>query len=568
MQKQKPSRPLSNNKNGWRMRSKYRTRLAARARRKSQGSSLRAGLAVIGGRTAGALSRRLHIGGGTSIVGIVAQGLYPDILGYLAAQLEHGNIVITGTNGKTTTCGIVGSVLNSAGMRVWRNREGSNLVRGIAGSLVIRALPNGQLRGQGEAISILEVDEAVMPIIVPETHPRVAVFNNLFRDQLDRYGEVDSVMTRWRKAIASMSPDATLVLNADDPSTAVLGENFTGKIIYYGIEDPSLDLSQQPNNSPDRHQVIDTRACPHCGSEYEYTLRFYSHMGHYRCPNCDFARPQTTVRAVKIQSEGFDRTRVQVETGNGEIQEMVIPLPGIYNVYNALSAAATAQALDLEWKAVAEGVRQFQPAFGRGETVEVEGRTIRLLLAKNPTGFNEVLRTLFSEGIKRNVMFVLNDNTADGKDISWIWDVDFERAAGMTNSLTLAGTRALDLGVRMKYAGVSAEGMSIVPTAPLRALKQEHPTQSNARGHGTHAQTEAEKAAVVADVPLATETLDKPTIEAQRLYGLDKALDEAIRQTPVGEDLFIVPTYTALMEVHRKLEQRGLASHYWEGKDA
>ncbi|MGH2479393.1 MAG: Mur ligase family protein, partial [Ktedonobacteraceae bacterium] len=180
--------------------------------RRNTGNSLRASVAVVSGRAAGALSRRLHLGGGTSIAGVVAQRLYPDIVGHLSTQLQQGSILVTGTNGKTTTSGFIASVLSDAGLRVWRNREGSNLMRGIAGALVIRTQPNGKLRRSGQAISIFEVDEAVMPQAVQTISARVAVFTNLFRDQLDRYGEVDSVLERWQRTISALSPGTTLVL--------------------------------------------------------------------------------------------------------------------------------------------------------------------------------------------------------------------------------------------------------------------------------------------------------------------------------------------------------------------
>ncbi|HLX40232.1 MAG TPA: MurT ligase domain-containing protein [Ktedonobacteraceae bacterium] len=519
----------------------------------SQHTSLRAGFAVMGGRTMGALSRRLHLGGGTSVVGIVAQRLYPDIVGHLAAQLEHGSIIVTGTNGKTTTSGLIAAIFSDAGLRVWRNREGSNLMRGVASSLVIRALPNGNLRRSGAAISIFEVDEAVIPQMVSTIVPRVAVFTNLFRDQLDRYGEMDSVTARWLQAVKALPTSTTLVLNADDPTTASLGELFAGNVLYFGIDDPALDLQFQQTPS-ERHQVIDTRTCPKCGTEYTYELRFYSHMGHYACTNCGHKRPQADVRVTKVQSDDFDRLRIHVVTEKQE-GDIVIPLPGLYNIYNVLAAITTAQVLNTDWEPIVTGIEQFKPMFGRGERVQIEGRTLRLLLAKNPTGFNEVLRTLFNEETPRHVLFILNDNIADGRDISWIWDVDFERVVHQTATLVVGGTRALDLALRLKYAGIAQEEMTIVPATPLRAARREKVAHNrNSRD--------------AKNIHTSTASIEQTTeAKHNRRYGIVEAINSAVRQTPAGETLFVVPTYTGLLEIHRELEQRGLTPHYWEGQD-
>ncbi|HEY3992421.1 MAG TPA: MurT ligase domain-containing protein [Ktedonobacteraceae bacterium] len=545
-------------------------KLEQRVRRvtKRPGNALRASMAVLGGRTAGALSRRLHLGGGTSIAGVVAQRLYPDIIEHLSTQLQQGSILVTGTNGKTTTSGFIAAILSDAGLRVWRNREGSNLLRGIAGALVIRTLPNGKLRRSGQAVSIFEVDEAVMPQAVQTIPTRVAVFTNLFRDQLDRYGEVDSVLEHWKQAINTLSPETILVLNADDPTIADLGRNFSGRVVYFGIEDQALDLASQ-EGADERHQVMDTRVCSKCGSDYAYSLRFYSHIGHYRCPNCGQERPEATVSAQKIKNESFDRLRVQVALPE-QHGEIIVPLPGLYNIYNALAAIATAQALGLAWEPTVSGIEQFKPAFGRGERVQVEGRTIRMLLAKNPTGFNEVLRTLFrgnetTENHQRNVLFVLNDNIADGKDISWIWDVDFEQALQGFSTLTIAGTRARDLALRLKYAGLDTRAMVIAPPAPLRAGRKSERAATGSRrqrsGRGARRQTTLP--------PVEQETTGALLLDIQpptsgKTYGITQALDQAISRTPEGETLFIVPTYTGLLEIHRELERRGLTPHYWE----
>lgn len=559
MRKNKSSRLITENQSGEQSeKTRSRTLLATEQQaRKSQRSPkhrrspLRAGLAIVAGRTVGALSRRLHLGGGTSVVGLVAQRVYPDIIEHLATQLEQGCVIVTGTNGKTTTSSFIASILQHAELRVLHNKEGSNMMRGIATAFVTRASPLGKLDKKQRAISVLEIDEATIPRALQAVTPRLIVFNNLFRDQLDRYGEVDAIASRWRTVIATLPTDTILVLNADDPTIASLGEGFAGKKIYYGLEDPSLNLLTQEETT-EWHQVIDTRACSRCGSELTYDMRFYSHMGHYLCPNCGLKRPQPDVRAEHIQSESFDRLHVQITTEDQQ-KEVVIPLPGLYNIYNALAAIATARALHINWEPILSGIEQFQPVFGRGESVEVEGKMLRLLLAKNPTGFNEVLRTLFSDDTAKHILFVLNDRIADGEDVSWIWDVDFERAAGHTKTLTVTGTRARDLALRLKYAGITSEGMQIIPALPLRSEKNET-TGKKARFRPARRRTG---------------TLEQEAVAQQNhLYGLKNAIDQSLNRLSIGETLFIVPTYTGLLEIHRELEQRGLTAHYWKGRDA
>jgi len=470
--------------------------------------AMRAAAAVTLGRVSGTLSRRLGLGGGTSIPGTVARIVDPAIIGRLSDQLARGSIVVTGTNGKTTTSGLIATILRQAGFRVWRNREGSNLINGVAAALVIRSELSGHLRRGDNTIAIFEVDEFAFPAVVRELRPRVILINNLFRDQLDRYGEVESVAQRWRETLADLSPETTLALNADDPSIASLGAGFPGKTIFYGIDDTRLAIAAAGKAS-EAGQTIDARACATCGADLEYSARFYSHLGHYACPNGDLHRPEPAVKALSLTSEQFDRQRIQFACGEA-ISEATIALPGFYNVYNALAAASAAQALAVAWAAITAGLERFRPAFGRGETIEAEGRLLLLMLAKNPTGFNEVLRALFAEGAPRNLMLLLNDNAADGHDISWIWDVDFERLAGQPLTLTISGTRADDLAVRLKYAGVSGS------------------VQGN----------------------------------------IGAALTQAINETPAGETLYIVPTYTAMLAARGELEHRGYTTAYWEGKDA
>jgi hypothetical protein len=253
---------------------------------------------------------------------------------------------------------------------------------------------------------------------------------------------------------------------------------------------------------------------------------------------------------------------MQVETATQQ-GEIVIPLAGFYNIYNALAAIAASMALGITWDPIVSGIEQFKPAFGRGERVQIEGRTLRLLLAKNPTGFNEVLRTLFNNGASRHLLLVLNDNVADGRDISWIWDVDFERIVRHTATLTVAGTRALDLALRLKYAGIEQQDMTIVNSVPLRATKSI--SQSKARSAGQRGRVSTAEAARGTQL-IATGEKGMLNHASKAGYGIAKALDSAIHRIPIGETLFVVPTYTGLLEIHHELERRGLTPHYWEEK--
>ncbi|HEY7833807.1 MAG TPA: Mur ligase family protein, partial [Ktedonobacterales bacterium] len=361
----------------------------------------RMAVAVLVARTVGASTRRLRLGGGTSLPGLVAGGLDPGLVAHLGAQLRHGSVLITGTNGKTTTSGLLAYVLRDAGLRVWRNREGANLLRGVTASLISHAGPSGRLRDEGDAAAIFEVDEAAFPRVVAELRPRAIVVTNLFRDQLDRYGEVDTVAERWRAALAVAPATTALALNADDPAIAALALDVEGladglaagtprTVVYFGVE-AAPDAGRSTAG-----EVIDTRTCPRCRAPLDYTLRFYSHLGHWACPACGLRRPTPTIRARAVVPAALDSTRFQLETPTGAT-EVTLALPGLYNVYNALAAAAAGQLLGAENAARASGLGRFTPAFGRAERIEVDGRGVRILLAKNPTGLNEVLRALASE---------------------------------------------------------------------------------------------------------------------------------------------------------------------------
>ncbi len=475
--------------------------------RRQTGAPPRTALAIMLGRASGGLARRLGISGGTSLPGLVAQYADPQIIRRLAVQAKHGCVVITGTNGKTTTSGLIAYTLRAAGLRIWRNREGSNLARGIATTLLRRAGASGRLEADGDGAFVLEVDEAAFARIATDLQPRVVVVTNLFRDQLDRYGEVDTVAERWRASLAKLPTTTALALNADDPAVAALGDNYHGPVFYFGVE-------QTPTHadSDTVAQAVDTRTCPRCRAPLDFAPRFYSHIGHWSCPDCGFSRPTPQVRAAQVLYAGLDHARFLLETPAGAA-EVTVALPGLYNVYNALAAATAGIAMSAPLDAIVGGLGHFTPAFGRAEEIVASGRKIRILLTKNPTGLNEVLRALVSDreaGGKRLLM-LLNDRAADGEDVSWIWDADFEQLAGATSYLVASGVRAADLALRLKYAGEPPQHV-------------------------------------------------EPEVGA--------ALTHALEHTSPGETLYIIPTYTAMLAVRAELERRGYTPRYWEQEDA
>lgn len=502
---------------------------------------MRAAAAVILGRTAGATLRRLRLGGGTSLPGLIATTIDPDLASYLGAQLRHGSAVVTGTNGKTTTSGLLAAVLRDAGLRVWHNREGANLLRGITASLMMRAGSTGRLRARGAAVAVFEVDEEAFGLVVPRLHPRVIVVNNLFRDQLDRYGEVDLVAERWRTILANVPTSTVLALNADDPTVAALADGLPLEAVYFGVEDPGASTPSRDASG----EVIDTRTCPRCHATLEYSRRFYSHVGHWSCPACGFARPQPAFRALAVEARDLDAMSFRLETPEGAAT-VTLGLPGLYNVYNALAAAAAGARMGATLDATRTAIERFTPVFGRAERISVDGREVRILLAKNPTGLNEVLRALAGGSltgdapVTRHLLLMLNDRAADGEDVSWIWDADYERVAGLARSLVVSGNRAPDLAVRMKYAGV------LGAPVPIGAAAGPGAGSNGASANG---------GPTAGDLPITVEPRVGP------------ALDAALANVAAGETLYVVPTYTAMLAIRGELERRGYAPRYWENLD-
>jgi UDP-N-acetylmuramyl tripeptide synthase len=443
-------------------------------------------------RAAGALSRRRG-GGGTSLPGKILLRLDPRAITRLAAGLRRGSVVVSATNGKTTTAAMISSILAEAGLTAVHNTAGANMAGGIASTLLEAG---GWRRPATADLGLFEVDEFWLVRVAGQLEPRAIVLGNLFRDQLDRYGELETIADRWAELV-DRTP-ARLVLNADDPLIADLGRG-APDALHFGVEDPSCALTGLAHAADSKH-------CRRCGTAYDYAFVYLGHLGSYACPNCGARRPEPAVSAHAISLEGVRGASFELRTPGGAVR-VRLPLPGLYNVYNALAAAALAVALEIPLPEIRAGLEQVAPAFGRAETVVLGRRELCILLVKNPTGANEVLRTLAIEPGEHDLLAVLNDNVADGRDISWIWDADFEALADRIRRVTCAGTRAAELALRLKYAGI--------PT-------------------------------------------DRIVLEPDLAAALDAAVAAGESRT-----LYALPTYTAMLELRRLLVARGAAASSW-----
>ncbi|HVR06150.1 MAG TPA: MurT ligase domain-containing protein [Solirubrobacteraceae bacterium] len=405
-------------------------------------------------RAVGVLSRRRG-GGATSAPGKALLALAPDAIATLAARLPRGSVLISATNGKTTTAAMAAAILAGDGTRLVHNRAGANMAGGVASTLLDAARPRRGIAGE---LGLFEVDEFWLGRLVAQLRPRAIVLGNLFRDQLDRYGELDTIAERWAQtASAGPGAEARLVLNADDPVLADIGRA-RDDVLYFGVQDDSLAL-------PGLAHATDAKHCRNCGAPYVFDAIYLGHLGRYHCAACGRARPEPAVSAREVRLEGVRAARFTLCTPQGDA-EVKLALPGLYNVYNALAAAALAWALEVPLAQIVAGLQSTRAAFGRAETVTLHQpvqRELRILLVKNPAGANEVLRTLMLELGEHDVLGVLNDEIADGRDVSWIWDADFELLAGRVRRATCAGTRAAELAVRLKYAGVPSDRIHVQP---------------------------------------------------------------------------------------------------------
>ena len=449
---------------------------------------------LLAARAVGAASRASGRGGGTTLPGRMLLRLDPHAIARLGTRLDRGVTLVSATNGKTTTAGMIAAILAADGRRPVHNRAGSNMTWGVATALL-------EQRGRE---GLFEVDEAWLPQVATELAPSLIVLGNLFRDQLDRYGEMEALAEDWAKTVETCGDNTALALNADDPLIADLGRNPAGEpragVLYFGIEDPSQAL-------PELQHAFDAKHCRRCGHPYAYERAFVGHLGHYSCPSCGAERPRPDVAATEIELRGMDGSRTRVHTSHGEI-ELELPLPGLYNVYNALAAVAAGLRLGVGLERIGAALGEMRAAFGRVETIAIGETPVSILLIKNPAGANEVLRTLLLEGDDDGIdlWIALNDRIADGRDVSWVWDADFELLAGRVRRVVCAGTRAPEMALRLKYAGWPVEAIEIEPE-------------------------------------------------------IGPSLDRAVAGS--SGRLFTLPTYTALLELRRLLADRGLAPEFW-----
>jgi UDP-N-acetylmuramyl tripeptide synthase len=538
-------------------------------------------------RAVGAVSR-VRGGGGTSLPGKLLVRMDSSAITELAARLPRGSVLVSATNGKTTTAAMAASIFEAAGISLVHNQAGANMAGGIASTLLDAAGHNGTIAGE---LGLFEVDELWLDRLARQLHPRVVVLANLFRDQLDRYGELDTIAERWAGAVRAGGPAerARLVCNADDPLVADLGrerERAQGDyepaeldhepaeldrkraevggepaqcdhglteddheqtgVLYFGVDDNSLALAGMAH-------AADAKHCRRCGAPYVFDAVYLGHLGHYHCESCGQRRPSPTVLARSVVLEGVRSARFQLRTPDGEA-EVKLALPGLYNVYNALAAATLGVALGISLADIVAGLESTKAAFGRAETVMVAGRETRILLVKNPAGANEVLRTLALEPGSHDLLGVLNDNTADGHDVSWIWDADFELLAGRVRLATCSGTRAPELALRLKYAGIEPERIRVIGDLPraLAAATAEYPATGGGGLAGAAAKhspasrgrlTAAEESAVAGEEP--------------RAEGSPSQLDHAAA-------LYVLPTYTAMLALRELLVRRGEADSSWQ----
>ena len=392
---------------------------------------------------------RLVRRGGTALPGKTALKICPDLLGELGRDVD--TVIVTGTNGKTTTSGMLRHMLDENHIPYLSNRSGANLTSGVASEFIFHSDLLGRCRRH---VAVIECDEGSFPAVAGALQPKAVLVTNLFRDQLDRYGEV----THTRDCIArgiQAAPGAVLCLNADCSLTASLGSGVPNRVVYYGVDGFSSD--REPG-------VSDAPHCLRCGERYAYRRHTFAHLGDWYCPRCGAARPIPDVAAEGIESEPSG-SWVTLRR-DGSVRSVTVALPAVYNVYNALAALTAAGAMGWDTDVCEKSLTGFDAMFGRMETMRVGDTPVQVVLVKNPAGCDRALEYL--EGLGDDVLpiFCLNDNLNDGTDVSWIWDADYETlfARRRYGRIGVFGIRAQDMRLRLKYAGADDASVEVYAT--------------------------------------------------------------------------------------------------------
>ena len=390
---------------------------------------------------------------GVTMAGNIALKIDPDILKDLASQIKEKIFVVCGTNGKTTTNNLLCSAIESEGKKLVCNHTGSNMLAGVAAAFVLAAKWNGRLDAD---YACIEIDEASTVRVFPHFQPDYMVLTNLFRDQLDRYGEIDVTMDLLARAM-KMAPGMKIIVNGDDSLSAYLAVESGNEYVTYGI-------GEKVFSGQDTHEIREGRFCKRCGARLEYDFYHYSQIGVYHCPSCGFARPPIDFEASHINMEHGLEFEV-------EGRRMSANYRGFYNIYNILAAYSAARTAGLGLEDFGRVLSEFSPQFGRNETFSIRGSRVLLNLAKNPAGFNQNISAVMEDEKEKDLIIVINDNAQDGTDISWLWDVDFDRFADdRIRSITVSGIRCQDMRLRLKYVDISADLVEDVKTAIEKKL--------------------------------------------------------------------------------------------------
>ncbi len=375
------------------------------------------------GKAIARLISLFSLGAGSTWPGHVVLAINKEFLAEILGQNKQlKKVIIAGTNGKTTTSTLLKFILEKEQHKVFQNEEGANLLNGIASSLIKSSSLTGKI---DKNVAIFEVDENSLPMVLKEIRPEAIVILNLFRDQLDRYGEVDLIAKKWQESLRNLSKGTEVFLNADDPQIAYLGKDLKTTVAYFGLDDKYLTSKEIPHD-------VDSAYCPNCGKKLSYKGISYSHLGDYFCQNCAFERPKISTNKFKS------------------------PLLGVYNFYNVHAASLVASRLfSISEDKIKKFLPSFKAAFGRQEEIIYKSRRVFLILSKNPTGFNQSISVMLRklESKKDSLFLVLNDRIPDGRDVSWIWDVDFEKLP-KAKQIFITGDRAYDMALRFKYAGI------------------------------------------------------------------------------------------------------------------